>query len=275
MCRIEVDRDLLDRFRSSLIARFPGAAFDVRLSVIKYLYSKQEDTAYGVSIGVGKPLPSVVKALKVLCELGYVVGEERESHRRRKKVTIYRLSDRGRMLAFVLLAPDVEIPPISTSFKVVEELINEWSRDEKLKSLLAIAMLSLLNPSRPDVGFVYAALFGLDELAYMIIDEIAGEVRGIAKEKLLSYFSLLPHPDQTLHRLLKNNISRLLKCPETRDTLVKTAKMWIDFYQELSINTLLFLTVLKTYLESGDIKIEEVVKDLQNRLKQDFPYLNL
>ncbi|MEM4547016.1 MAG: hypothetical protein QW328_09710, partial [Nitrososphaerota archaeon] len=137
VCEIEVPTRLIEMFRDPLIdLMFPSINYEVRSDVIKYLYGR-EDTAYGVSIGIMKPLPSVAKALKDLEKLGYVVREVKKSSRREKEANIYRLSELGKLAAFVLLSPNVDLPPISIGEdSMLDKILNTDIRHPRYKDVI-------------------------------------------------------------------------------------------------------------------------------------------
>jgi len=116
---------------------------EVRKTIIEALASKGEETAYGLSLSVRKPLPSVVKALKALEEKGYVVAEVKP-FKRKREVTVYKLSELGEAAYLALKLPDYDLSKHLESGDPTLEDLKDWVGDPCLKQVLSYATLIIL-----------------------------------------------------------------------------------------------------------------------------------
>lgn len=310
VCEIEVPTRLIEMFRDPLVdLMFPSINYEVRSDVIKYLYGR-EDTAYGVSIGIMKPLPSVAKALKDLEKLGYVVREVKKSSRREKEANIYRLSKLGELAAFVLLSPNVDLPPINVSKdSVLDNILNinhpqykdviiKWLDNRILRKLLVIftpfylseyiTENEKLDQKYIEWALVNAILKVIDIFSAITTYEILKEMRdeedeGKVKYKIISLMEksfidlkmLIPEfvgvgpimDELTVYSL---TVRELLKCRETRRILTESVRVWLDYVQKLSLNTMIVSHAIIQYIESGDLsKVREKMTQLYAKITSE------
>lgn len=310
VCEIEVPTRLIEMFRDPLVdLMFPSINYEVRADVIKYLYGR-EDTAYGVSIGITKPLPSVAKALKDLEKRGYVVREVKKSSRREKEANIYRLSKLGELAAFVLLSPNVDLPPINVSKdSVLDNILNinhpqykdviiKWLDNRILRKLLVIFTPFYLSEyitenEKLDQKYIEWALANailkvIDIFSAITTYEILKEMRdeedeGKVKYKIISLMEksfidlkmLIPEfvgvgpimDELTVYSL---TVRELLKCRETRRILTESVRVWLDYVQKLSLNTMIVSHAIIQYIESGDLsKVREKMTQLYAKITSE------
>lgn len=305
VCEIEVPTRLIEMFRDPIIDFvFPFINYEVRSDVIKYLYDR-EDTAYGVSIGIMKPLPSVAKALKELEKFGYVIREEKKSPRREGKASVYRLSKIGKLAAFVLLSPNADLPPIDVSkldtilnnigYPEYKDIIMKWLNNSTLRKILtvfaplylpkSIVESEVTDEEVADIVLIKAIVDAINVFSsltiYVLIREMKelgvegkiSEVLNLVEESFISSETLLPRFVKYSKEFKKEFntyaqvIEKLLKCTETRKVLIESVKELLDSVEHVSLNTLLIAQAISYYLELGDLgKVEEKIKTFYTKV---------
>ncbi len=95
-----------DEVKKNVIKRsFSLLDTNPRWSILRYLKKVGEDSIYGITLGVGKTIPSVMKTLQPL--IGKYIVYEGKPFRRRRIAVVYKLTDLGEIALQVINAPDI------------------------------------------------------------------------------------------------------------------------------------------------------------------------
>jgi len=140
-----------NEIREKIIKRsFPLLDTELRWDILRYLKKKGEDSIYGIAIGIGKTIPSVMKTLQPL--IGKYIVYEEKPFRQRKKATVYKLTDLGEIAVLVLNAPDIELPQPST-IPDLSDLMKMWLDDECLREILISFILESIGQSNLEENY--------------------------------------------------------------------------------------------------------------------------
>ena len=247
---------------------------EVRKAVIEALASKGEETAYGLSLSVGKPLPSVVKALKALEEKGYVVAEVKP-FKRKREVTVYKLSELGEVAYLTLKLPDYDLSKHLEGEDPVSEDLKNWVGDPCLKQLFSYAILAVLpklgleqNHSeirKSKIIMKYAKKPVYDFLiksGYILLTEVLTRaIKTIIKEPLEQHFKfgefmLVVEEEYDMNVIrLEDNLLRLVREREDiKEKLLKALSKYLFVKYCTTLTEALGYFLIKVALDSGGIK---------------------
>lgn len=265
-----------------LRSSFPTLLHEVRADIVKHL-AKGDDTLYSISKAIGHPIQSVMKALRVLTERGYVTCEYRESRRRRKvKANVCGLTELGRLAALALL-DDIELEIPIQQQQVYAELLRvisgRWLKNEKLRNVYKEALMFMLavtelerkyqSASRLDERVTPSALYEIAAIAAgaqakVVVFESYKEFlwRGEEPPYVISYKSTVY---EELIPTLKNKLERLMRCDdEVREILLETVKAYLKSDVVLVftdyIHRLAFLGNVEESMDQE--RFDELIKEL-------------
>jgi len=140
-----------NEIREKIIKRsFPLLDTELRWDILRHLKKVGEDSIYGIAIGIGKTIPSVMKTLQPL--IGKYIVYEEKPFRQRKKATVYKLTDLGEIAVLVLNAPDIELPQPST-IPDLSDLMKMWLDDECLREILISFILESIGQSNLEENY--------------------------------------------------------------------------------------------------------------------------
>jgi|GEM_PF-5622261 len=156
-----------NEIREKIIKRsFPLLDTELRWDILRHLKKVGEDSIYGIAIGIGKTIPSVMKTLQPL--IGKYIVYEEKPFRQRKKATVYKLTDLGEIAVLVLNAPDIELPQPMMSYS--SDLMKMWLDDECLREILVSFILESIGLMNLEENYEDLRLSKEIQLKRLVID---------------------------------------------------------------------------------------------------------
>jgi len=168
-----------DEVKKNVIKRsFSLINTDLRLDILRYLKKVGEDSIYGITLGVGKAIPSVMKTIQPL--IGKYIVYEGKPFRQRKIAVVYKLTDLGEIALQVINAPDIMSIPHTDI-----DIMKYWVYDDCLKEVFLLAMFSYVELSNLEGNIDF--LKEIIKLRNKSLEEIVAteSIRILAKALLL------------------------------------------------------------------------------------------
>lgn len=268
--------------------------------------AKGDDTLYSISKAIGHPIQSVMKALKVLTERGYVVCERRESTRRKGvEANVCRLTELGK-LAAIALGSDVELEVPAQQLPIFGGLISIvsslWLKNEKLRNVYKEALMMAMTYANLEGSYRDLPREDAQRLIlstyYLSAISVAAQARNVVLMKVKEYLERRGETLSSLSEAITFSTTTTFELPfvslfiggklkeletcdeEVRRILIETARECLRseiplFFNDYIIR-LLFLGSLETAEdESKWIRLNKLVDELDSINKKIYMELGL
>ena len=244
---------------------------EVRKAIVEALATEGQDTAYGLSLKIRKPLPSVVKALKALEEKGYVVAEVKP-YRRKREASVYRLSELGEAAYLALKLPDYDLSKhLEGKGPLSKDIKKSWVEDPCLRQVLSYAILVTLLRRDLERNLsevrkyikepipVFLIMHGYILLAEVLANTYKTYLRAtLEKEfepaKVMLY--VIEEHDIEVSRLRDNLLRLLREREDLRKKLLETLSGYLSVRYCISLMGALGSLLAKDILDSGSEKFD-------------------